>query len=168
MKFNLKKSLFANIFIFGALFSGASFASEPTDDSYCKENDSGVIVNVNGCLNEIRDDASQYMPLQTAEDTKLVEMVVEGNRMIQKFDVVYDGDVDFNDQNNIDTLKNIYIEALPTTGNYTCLEGSITEKLYRSGLVNEYRYSVNGSDLFVSIVLDRQYCEDIGWAKDLK
>lgn len=154
------KNVLAGVVATGGLFAGAgAFA---WDGSLCAIQDGNTVVDVVGCLQEVQLESEMYMPILVSEDTTLSTMVAFENKMIQNYDVKYDGSVDFDDPEVFEKARRAYIRALPKTANKTCEKGTLTSALYNSGMVNEYRYRINDSEKVVSIIIDKKYCSDIG------
>lgn len=157
------------MFLSSFLFSSHTFAVESVDvddesnveESFCDVTDDGVR-DLKKCLTLISEESKPFLPVQIGEDTKLVEIYSNGNKLVRKFDVEYDGKADFNDDESFDALRDVYIKAMPKTGNKTCERDTLTSVFYDSGMIAEYRYRVNGADKEVVITIDKQYCDDIG------
>ena len=169
-KKSVKYSSIGFLFSLIGLSSIGSFAFADSDlkgnaeDSPCFITD-GKVGNLGECLLIIKSFNESRIPFKIAEDTTLVGIEVIGNKMIQRYDVSYGGDADFNDDESFDALRNVYIKALPNTSNKTCNLDSTSGIFYKNGLINEYRYRVNGSEREVIITLDEKYCSDINWNK---
>ena len=137
-------------------------------ESSCYIDEDGLVENVNTCLNLIKLNTEPKLPIKVAVDTELVSMSVSGDKMIQNYSVRYGGEADLKDPEALAAIRKIYVSAMPTTSDRTCWESTFTSSLYKSGMVNEYRYYIDGATDYINIIVDKQYCESIGWGKEAK
>lgn len=174
MKFNkgfFVGAIMASSFLISSAYADVNPEDVAQDDRednsvFCIIDENNEVNDVNACLKEVRDEASEFMPLEVSEDTELLSMVVIDNKIIQNYNVTYGGRVDFDNPETFSMLEDIYLKALPETANKTCFKGTLTAALYKAGMINEYRYRVNDSEKFVSIIVDKQYCKDVGLSVD--
>ena len=80
----------------------------------------------------------------------------------------YGGEADLKDPEALAALRKIYVSAMPTTADRTCWESIFTYSLYKGGMVNEYRYYINGATYNINIIVDKHYCENIGWGEEAR